>query len=559
MGENYISNISAIDTQGIINKDGQRHDHIQQLRGMSLNLNLDIPINLPLLENQALHQDEEYLQLLGDERSLYATKDLDSDSRRKYQTAMYKRKACYYRNHSKALKAFRLKSFKNASTDEIKKQIELGKQQEVGALLPEDDKPLINDRLEFVSEDIFNDRWFIACYFWGPPAGNVLHDTQILARLQSFCDPAPFVLYYPGQSPTHGLCPVCKIDINNINRFERPDHIHSCLKQELFLVNKTKFDRECPDHCKWAGCKNTQLGKKVRYLPEDFGSSIHDPLVRKHAREQESKRLHDQRRRAWKTTDVSSQMTSRKLLSAHFTRHVIGSTQCKWDGCSVPCTSEFGLQRHLFEAHQLDVRPTAFRPKFCYKHPQSGWFLNEFDWDDHCELHVRNVSLSCGLDKAYGAVISGLCCPFCLGMKEATASQRYRQFDRRDMLNSHMKSHMKKEPTVPVKCPVPGCVHEPMADFQGLQVHFADAHQIQPEGYKKTLGFIKRGIKKTDSCSLHGEESDISESMHSETESDWEDDEEDSNKEIGLIKKSKLKRSREQTGPLIGVKRGKPV
>jgi hypothetical protein len=40
MGEYYISNISAIDVQGLVNNGQQRRDHIQQLRGMSLNLNL---------------------------------------------------------------------------------------------------------------------------------------------------------------------------------------------------------------------------------------------------------------------------------------------------------------------------------------------------------------------------------------------------------------------------------------------------------------------------------------------------------------------------------------
>lgn len=46
MGEHYISNLSGVDVQGIVNKETVRQDHIRLLRSMRLNLNTDAPNSL---------------------------------------------------------------------------------------------------------------------------------------------------------------------------------------------------------------------------------------------------------------------------------------------------------------------------------------------------------------------------------------------------------------------------------------------------------------------------------------------------------------------------------
>ncbi|KAH9210601.1 hypothetical protein DL95DRAFT_393367, partial [Leptodontidium sp. 2 PMI_412] len=89
MGAYYISNLSAVDVQGIVNQETIRQDHIQMLRSMRLHLNLDVRTSLPfqhcmtILENPELvkhdadiKQLEEQIRDDGDNTELRYQREL---------------------------------------------------------------------------------------------------------------------------------------------------------------------------------------------------------------------------------------------------------------------------------------------------------------------------------------------------------------------------------------------------------------------------------------------------------------------------------------------------
>jgi hypothetical protein len=80
MGESYISNISAVDVQGIINDEPLRQDHIQKLRSMRLHLNPNAPIHLLFLECKAVLDNPELIQLDAHLKSLEEKRRVEGDS-----------------------------------------------------------------------------------------------------------------------------------------------------------------------------------------------------------------------------------------------------------------------------------------------------------------------------------------------------------------------------------------------------------------------------------------------------------------------------------------------
>lgn len=64
MGASYISDISAVDVQGIVNKEQARKDHIAQLRRMTLRMDTRAPSSLPFRKNQAVLEDPEFMSTL---------------------------------------------------------------------------------------------------------------------------------------------------------------------------------------------------------------------------------------------------------------------------------------------------------------------------------------------------------------------------------------------------------------------------------------------------------------------------------------------------------------
>jgi len=69
--EKYISEILAINVQATINKEQSRKDHIQQLRRMTLYLDIRAPLELPFRENQRVLTDPKFMALLSTEDALY--------------------------------------------------------------------------------------------------------------------------------------------------------------------------------------------------------------------------------------------------------------------------------------------------------------------------------------------------------------------------------------------------------------------------------------------------------------------------------------------------------
>jgi hypothetical protein len=77
--------------------------------------------------------------------------------------------------------------------------------------LPAEDEGPSAPELKFVSSGHFPDRYFIANAFWTScKAESTVPDPVLVVHIQKLYSPEPYVLYYPGESPVGGCCPVCR-------------------------------------------------------------------------------------------------------------------------------------------------------------------------------------------------------------------------------------------------------------------------------------------------------------------------------------------------------------
>jgi hypothetical protein len=516
MGESYISNISGVDVQGIVNGEDVRKDHIRQLRSMSLHLNLRARNTLLFEENQAILEDPELVKLESQAEALYTKTltDTGPELAQEYQRVVCKRKRCYNRLHSQLRQRCRELFFRSANTQEIQRQIEEGEQ---GISNCEDEEL---PALEFVSFSHFPDRYAIATAFWTSSSTNDALPDPVLAHIRKLCEPELFVLYYPGESPLEGRCPLCGLSIEQVIPRDRPKHIHECFATKNQEEARVEFEQKCPVQCKWGRCTN-KFAAQTAYLSEDFGRDISDPEERRLYREKESKRLYDKRRRlkhAPLTAKAGTQ--SRKSISNHLTAHIKKQTQCLWEDCQTQCLSERDLKRHLSNDHGVSVRQAPFQPKFCLKHPQDGWYTCEFEWDDHCQLHVEDYLPNLDLQRTYHAFTAGLQCPYCLGNENIIASERFTQYTKRETFHRHMESHLKGRS---LNCPIAACRETVISNDQELQSHFFDIHGLSPKGYSLSRGFRTQDAYQQRRKDLYQDDHNIADDTDSDNKTSYEE------------------------------------
>lgn len=503
MGASYISDISAIDVQGIVNEEQARKDHIAQLRRMTLHLDIRAPSSLPALENLKVLSDPEFVEALSIEDGLYkrmqsaAPGDEYTELAHEYQSAHFKRRRCYTRLHDQALLRFRKEYFSTTNSEEIREMIKRGEQ----GLPPKDGGSSTLEELKFVSHEHFPDRHYIATSFWTScKAEKAGPDPVLVEQLRHLGNPGPYALYYPGEYPIDGYCPVCRQSLDSWPLGDRPSHIHSCFKAKYVAHNKIKFENECPVRCKWGACKSNFMAKET-YLPRDCGMHIQDLKERQRYRAAESRRLNKRRRKSKDVCNTAGTThQSRKAIAAHFRKHLKPQqTQCLWDRCQIPCSSEVELRRHLNKEHYINVRQAPFEPQFCLQHPSEGWFHCEFEWEDHCRLHVEEPSASFGLYHIFHVFLAGLQCPICLGDEGLINSKRFTQFTDRGSFNIHMDRHKERSPERPLSCPIRSCKKLEFAAYSDLELHFLDCHDLKPKGFAQNLPVERWGRSRGDS------------------------------------------------------------
>lgn len=108
MGASYVSPLSAIDVQALVNHEKVRRDHIQILRSMRLHIRLDLPIDLPFSESMKLLQHEELIK--RDEELRVLEEKLDDENstlQAQYVKQSLGRKHCLERLYRSARHAYR--------------------------------------------------------------------------------------------------------------------------------------------------------------------------------------------------------------------------------------------------------------------------------------------------------------------------------------------------------------------------------------------------------------------------------------------------------------------
>lgn len=226
MGAPYISDISRIDVQGIVNGDNIRKDYIRQFRSISLHLNLQAKNKLLFEKNQAILKDPELVELNSQVENLSAKKSDSPEHTKEYERAVFKRKWCYNRLQNQSRWCYRQSFFRSAITQEIRRQIEQGEQ---GIHEPEDENSV---ELNFVSEFYFPDWHAIAVALWcsSDSYTNDRLNLSAVAHMQKLCEKKPFVLYFQGESPSEGHCPVYQMPMADLTLHNRPKHIHACFE-----------------------------------------------------------------------------------------------------------------------------------------------------------------------------------------------------------------------------------------------------------------------------------------------------------------------------------------
>ncbi len=162
----------------------------------------------------------------------------------------------------------------------------------------------------------------------------------------------------------------------------------------------------------------------------------------------------------------------------HFANHLSGQRQCGWDSCSKTLQSTSQLRRHLHQFHRVTDRVEAFRAQYCYDCAQ--WFKCEFEWEDRCQWHLRNLSVDCGMLRRDLTMVTALKCPFCLGDTSTDPSKRFRQWTNRGSFHIHIEfMHFKNlNRSLVINCPHPLC----RSSSESWMNHLSETHGIVERG-----------------------------------------------------------------------------
>jgi hypothetical protein len=112
--------------------------------------------------------------------------------------------------------------------------------------------------------------------------------------------------------------------------------------------------------------------------------------------------------------------------------------------------------------------------EYCYA--CCKWSCTEDDWNSHCEWHLENLTMRCGLlSFRYTLAVAGYC-PFCLGNEGLLSSQRMQQWMTKSTLLNHIDTHLENDATS--ECPHPLC-HVSLNRASDFRAHFQDAHFVE--------------------------------------------------------------------------------
>lgn len=158
---------------------------------------------------------------------------------------------------------------------------------------------------------------------------------------------------------------------------------------------------------------------------------------------------------------------------------------CRWDTCTQNLPDK-GLCAHLKLSHGVRVRETAFPGVYCELCLK--WFDCQYDWEDHCDKHIKTLDLNC----APTCILPGRCV-FCLGNTTLPSSKRFKGFNKMVGLRQHLNYHMDRQAMDQlIQCPHPLCLLGGAPDFVGTIEEFED-HMKQIHELPKSTTKRKRG------------------------------------------------------------------
>lgn len=138
---------------------------------------------------------------------------------------------------------------------------------------------------------------------------------------------------------------------------------------------------------------------------------------------------------------------------------------------------------HNCHSKSHTINPQS-RPEYCFRCNKWYGTINEFR--EHCEQHLKEIDMFCGILRCRGLVASAGRCPFCLSDPQLTLWKDWhkmmQQFDNTAKFSLHLKGHLESlQGLQKISCPHPLCTQNnaiDLKDLQALQVHFNDDHGI---------------------------------------------------------------------------------
>lgn len=213
------------------------------------------------------------------------------------------------------------------------------------------------------------------------PTGSRPKPTQKPARrpVQSKSKPVPKLgqesrrtTFFPREEPVNGSCRFCLLLLEGLSLEDQVEHTHNCARKAKYAYGFRNFQ------CCWGSCH--RFFSSVMYEDAIHGIVNH---LKYHL---------------WKSTEL----------------------KCHWNSCSASFNDNLELHRHLKVVHGIYLRATPFPIIHC---TSCLWQSEcEFDWEDHCEKHIRELE-----DKNCAPTLNAVGrCPFCLGDERLAASQAVR-------------------------------------------------------------------------------------------------------------------------------------
>ena len=138
---------------------------------------------------------------------------------------------------------------------------------------------------------------------------------------------------------------------------------------------------------------------------------------------------------------------------------------------------------HNCHSKSQTINPQS-RPEYCFR--CNKWYRTINEFREHCEKHLKEIDMFCGILRCRGLIASAGRCPFCLSDSQLTLWKDWhkmmQQFDNSATFSRHLKSHLQSlHGQQKISCPHPLCIQNKahdLKDLQNLQKHFDDDHGI---------------------------------------------------------------------------------